>query len=73
MELVEAYTERGVDLYFVHLRRVHEDRFRAVGIDKYVRDMEEVLLKTQLGRDHFLTDLRSAMARIEEMGGASTL
>lgn len=55
-ELVTAYHERGVGIYFVHLKPQHLAQFHLVGITDL------------LGPHHFHHDLRSAMLEVESLG-----
>ncbi|WOO80799.1 Putative sulfate transporter [Vanrija pseudolonga] len=59
-ELVQSYHERGVGIYFAHLRQHQLDKFRLVGITDL------------LGPHHFHPDLRSAMMEIESLGYSNT-
>ncbi|KAJ9103989.1 hypothetical protein QFC21_002452 [Naganishia friedmannii] len=49
-----SYTERGVGMYFVHMRNKQLEAFRIIQIDGII------------GQNHFLPDLRSAMAAISD-------
>ncbi|KAG7531952.1 hypothetical protein FFLO_03959 [Filobasidium floriforme] len=56
LELVKSYKDRGVELYFVHLR------------SKQIKAFERVGLLDLLDHTHFTADLRTAMRNIEETG-----
>ncbi|KAL7424649.1 hypothetical protein Q5752_000333 [Cryptotrichosporon argae] len=60
-ELVKAYTERGVGIYFAHLHAAHRRLFEIVGITD------------DLGDAHFPRDLRSAMQEVERLGYGTTV
>ena len=82
-ELVKSYTERGVALYFVHLRSKQLKAFERVGLtdlvsfiivvnNRAVRRIEISLIVEQLDHTHFTPDLRSAMHNIEQAGSFRT-
>lgn len=57
---MRSYRERGVGVYFAHLRPESLEKLRIVGIPQL------------LGLQHFHPDLRSAMRQIESLGYSGT-
>ena len=70
-ELAQSYKDRGVGLYFVHMRKSQLDAFVNIGIHDIVSVTFLTAVKTgaltkriQIGLNHFLPDLRSAINAI---------